>query len=223
MSEVCGFRNNWIGRKLVFAWKVKEAYQILGEYKKLKPKQVEENPNCEILRPSNVDHISFMAMMDIQSHLSKAADLDESVMIGELIAKVCFSENHKVDYDTTSSEFINFREKVLNQPLVDMLGLFNWIDNSIDESAEFWNQKFLEVEVEDIDLDTAGGNSLNSFNVINSIKQICNDFNIPLASAWQISYAMSQTNSLAKASERFIQDRMRILKESRMRASRNNQ
>ncbi len=223
MTDVCGFRNNWIGRKFVFTKKVKEAYKVLEDFKTLEPKKVLENPDCKILRPSNIDHITFMAMLDTQSHLSKGGDGGESYMIGELIAKVCFSENYNVDYDTSSKEFIEFREKVLNQPLLDMLGLFNWIDEALEDSTTFWNQRFLEVEVEDIDLDTAGGGSLSSFNVVNSIKQICNDFNLTLKDAWQISYTMSQTNSLAKASERFIQDRVRILKESKMKASRRNQ
>ena len=219
MAEVCGYNNNWIGRKWVFVWKFRQAYALMQKYKNLSPKGVEENPNCNIKRPQNIDNISFMAMMDLQ-RLSTSNSEDPSFLLAEMIAKACYGENVEGDYDSTSEKYLEFREKVLDEPLLDMLGLFNWIDKDLNRSTEFWTQKFAEVHVEDKDFQMAGGDRLDAFNVINTIKTICNDFNLTYEQAWQMSYSLTQVNSLAKATTAYVQEQMREIKEARMKRQR---
>lgn len=221
MTEVCGYKNNWLGRKWVFVWKFKQAYSMVKEYREVSPKKVKENPDCKIKRPKSIDHIPFVAMLDIQSLLSNAGNNDDITdLFTELIAKSTFSSNRDEDYNSSSEEYKVFREEISNMPLLDALGLYNWIDEQLETSVQFWNKKFFEVQIDDQDFDQAGGAILNNFNVVNTIKSVCNDFNIPEDKAWQMSYAMVQTNSLAKATERFVQDRMRIQKEARMKQQR---
>lgn len=224
MAEVCGYKNNWIGRKWVFVWKFRQAYRLVKEAQDINPNTVEENPDCEIKRPNSIDHIPFVAMLDIQSLLSNAGNNDNTTqLIIELIAKSSYSSNCDGDYNSSSDQYKDFRKRVEDMPLADAFGLYNWIDKQLDESVQFWNQKFFGVQVDDQDFELAGGAILNNFNVINTIKSICADFNITEKEAWQVSYSMVQTNSLAKATERFIQDRMRVQKESRMRQQRGQQ
>ena len=75
----------------------------------------------------------------------------------------------------------------------------------------------LSVHVEDKDFEQAGGNRMSQFNVINTIKMLCRDFNCTDSEAWQKSYALSQTNSYEAASRNFTQDQMRMLKEVKMK------
>ena len=103
-----------------------------------------------------------------------------------------------------------------------MFGLYNWIVRNLTTSAEDWNKRFFSVEVSDQDYETAGGHRMAQFNVITTIKSICEDFNLPFKEAWQLSYNLIQTNSYAKATQNHIQDQMRILKEGKMNAKRGN-
>ena len=92
--------------------------------------------------------------------------------------------------------------------------------NSIAESAKMWSERFLSVEVLDADYEQANGSRMAQFSVILSVKAMCKEFNIPFKDAWQLSYNLVQTNSYANATSGKIQDDMRILKEAKMKQSR---
>ncbi len=126
------------------------------------------------------------------------------------------------DYDRESQEFQEFREKVLDSNLVDMLGLFNWVNSVVEESQARWAEAFFKVEVADPDYVQAGGDRMNQFNIINTIKNTCVDFNIPYKEALQMPYGMTQVNSLAKATQGHIQHLMTKSIERRMKMQREN-
>lgn len=218
MVDVLGFNNRRLGRRRVFNWKFKQAFNLVEQMKTIDIKKVEENPDCKIKRPSNVDNISYMAMMEIQTlSLSEGTLIDS---MAELITKVCYCEYTDKDYSSESKEYADLKTRVLNSPMLDAIGLYNWITKALEDSNKLWSTRFFEVEVSDPDYDNAGGQIMAQFNVINTIKAICNDFNVDFDKAWQMSYGIVQSNSLAKATANYVQEQMRKIKEAKMRSER---
>lgn len=220
MTEVCGYNNNWLGRKWVFIWKFKEAHSLIKQIEKIEPKKVKYKEECNIKHPRSVDNISFRAMMEAQALLGNPGDRNITELMAQLIAITCFEANtHKsYKYDSDSHRFANFKNRILESSMIEMLGLYNWIIDALDRSRTFWDTKFYDVHVEDRDFELAGGSTMNNFNVILTLKGICQDFNVTIDEAWYQSYAIVQTNNLAKATQNYIQDQMRIIKEARMKA-----
>ena len=77
----------------------------------------------------------------------------------------------------------------------------------------------MSVEVPNEDVKKAGVGRMNQFSVLSTIKTMCADFNCTYDEAWQMSYAISQTNSYSKATYDHIHENLRILKEHQMKAS----
>ena len=214
-----GYRKTFFRKRHNFKRAFSETYNFIESIKDFDPKNIELNPECDIKYPENIDSISFKAMMTVVSYMNNSDDLlSESMAM--VIAIVCFSENCGGDFEQSGYRFDSFKKKVLNARAFDMIGLFNLLDKKLIESAEFWERRFLEVDVSDEDYLNAGGSMMNGFNVVNTIKNICSDFNYTEERAWQVPYALTQTNSLSKATQSFIQDRMRKIKEDRMKAQR---
>tara|TARA_R110000796_G_scaffold59008_5_gene135954 strand:- start:7519 stop:8265 length:747 start_codon:yes stop_codon:yes gene_type:complete len=223
MSEVIGYKKQWFFRKKKFADAFKKAHHLIMQSRKINPKDVLIKDGIKIKKPNDVDNISFRAMMELQSHFgSYTPDLDFGVFVALIISIVCYQENCEGDYDSDSEKFLSFKGKVLDMPIWDMVGLYNWVEASLFESDKKWNQRFHSVNVEDKDYEQAGGHRMSQFNVITTIKSICLDFNCSYKKAWQMSYALSQTNSYGKATQNHIQDQMRQIKEAKMKSSRGN-
>ena len=224
MKEELGYSNNWLSRKFNFINKFKLAFLLVNEIRQVDPSELTWTENCPIEKPANIDFITFQAMMELQALLNGAKDAkDFTDLIAQSITITCFSSNHKdLDYDSECEAFEQLKKQILNYKYVDMFGLYNWIVKSLTQSAEDWSKRFFSVEVSDQDYETAGGHRMAQFNVITTIKSICEDFNLPFKEAWQLSYNLVQTNSYAKATQNHIQDQMRILKEGKMNAKRGN-
>ena len=224
MKEELGFKNNWFKRKFHFINNFKTAFLLINEVRGIDPTKLTWTEECPIEKPDSIDFITFQAMMELQALLNGAKDVkDITDLIAQSITIACFSANHtKLDYDSECEAFEKFKNKILNYKYVDMMGLYNWIVKSLTESADDWNQRFFSVEVKDVDYELAGGHRMSQFNVIMTIKTICEEFNLPFKEAWQLSYNLVQTNSYAKATQAHIQDQMRILKEGKMNAKRGN-
>lgn len=220
MKEVLGYNNYWLGRKYVFAKKFKEAHSIITEARKVDIQKVVWEEDCPIAKPNNIDSISFRAMMEMQSVIGNSNGKDVTELIINTITIACYSENVEGEYDSESQSYIDFRKHVSEQPLFKMMGLYNWIDKSLTASELMWEERFLSVKVEDLDYERANGQRMAQFNVINTIKIIAQEFNVPYTEAWQVSYSIVQINSYAKASQAHVQDQMRIIKESRMETER---
>lgn len=228
MTEVVGYNNYRIGRKYVFKKAFTQAYKLVQEARLVDPNSVKYNPECGIRIPSNIDSITFRAMIELQTYLKNSnEDLVET--IAQIISIVCYQENtfHKVEgefksvkYDSNSLKFKKFKEKILDSYIWDMMGIYNWICKSERESRIIWQQRFMSVHIEDPDYEMAGASSLQQFNVIKTIKILCRDFNCGVEEAWQMSYAMSQTNSYEIATGNYVQDQLRKLREIKMKKQR---
>lgn len=223
MTEVFGYKNNWLGKRLLFVRKFKQAHNLIKKIEKVDPTKIGLQVGCKIKKPSHIDNITFRAMMEIQALLNSKKDKPIIELMAELVCIACYSENNNGPYDSTKPKFQRFKQRVMNSPMLDILGLYNWIDNAVEQSRLSWEKRFFSVEVDDPDYAQAGGDRMNQFNVITTIKALCQDFNCSYDEAWQMSYAISQTNSYSKATAAHIQDQMRQLKESAMRRDRGQQ
>jgi len=221
MRDLLGYTNNWFTRKFLFLRYFKKAFLITRELEDIDPLKVEWSENCKIKRPKSIDFISYRAMMELQMTINNISDEDDVIdLIAKVISISCYGENIEGNYNSNTELFKEFRDGVLSEPALHMFGLYNWIMKSIEESSEVWDKRFFSVEVVDEDYLKAGGSSMNQFNVINTVKSICQDFNLTYDEAWQMSYNLVQTNSYAKATANYIQDQMRILKEIKMKRER---
>lgn len=218
MLEVGEFKDTWLNRRIAFIKNFNKTYSLIEEVKNINPQEIELDKDCKIKLPSHIDDITFIAMMELNTILNSNIEVKE--MLGDVIAISCFSENYKVDFDIDSNIYKDFRKQVDETPVVEIFGLYNEIVKKLKESKTKWDKAFLEVEVFDADFDLAGGRLMSKFNVINSIKTICQDFNLTYDKAWQMPYSLVQTNSLAKATQTNIQNELSKIKENKMKINR---
>lgn len=221
MSEVIGFRKYWFFKKQLFNVALRKAMFLIREGRDTDISELDYNPKCNIRRPSLVDNICFKAMMELQSTIGNSnEDSDVVEVMSSVIAIACYQANVSKKYNSESNKYKEFKKKIQLEPLTDMVGLYNWICKTTNESQMEWKKRFMSVQVDNEDLVKAGGDRANQFNVLNSIKHLIQDFNCSYDEAWQMSYSLTQTNSYAKATDAHIQDNLRILKEHKMRAER---
>lgn len=202
-----------------------ESYQrvsdLLIEVSNLDIMEIELSDEVSIKYPSDVYDITFLAMMQLQGLRGQGSGDNISTFISEYLAMFCFSENHKgVDFDSECDLYNDFKAMILELPLVEAMGLYNHLDSHLNKKDEFFNKRFFEVSVDDPDYVQAGGDKMKAFNVIESIKTMCKDFNITIERAWQQPYALSQTNSLSKATSAYIQSNMADIRERKMKQKR---
>jgi hypothetical protein len=218
-----GTFNRWkVWKVFSFIKSIKELYVEIEAFHTLDFEKVEESPDCKIKRPEEIDLIPFSAMVELQILFSSGGSINREMgeLITDTIAYSCYSSNKEVPFDSDSDEFKSFRQEVSNTDLMQMLGLYKWVDRSIIKSQENWESLFQAVEVVDKDYEQAGGGRMSQFNIINTIKSTCTDFNIPYKEALLFPYGMTQANSLAKATQAHIQHLMSKAIEERMRAER---
>jgi hypothetical protein len=182
----------------------------------LDPEKVKESTNCTITRPESVEMISYGAMIELQTLFQNGGDRGIGELITEQIAICCYESHTKKPFDSDTEDFAQFRKLVSEQEIVSMLGLHNWIHEKVEQCIEKWNNLFKEVRVYNQDWDNAGGEQMNKFNVLNTIRKICESFNVTYYQALQMPYGLTQATSLSDATQYAIQDRMRIAIEARM-------
>lgn len=218
MKDVLGYKDSWWTRKTSFKKQFNKLYSTIGFINKLNPKLLVQNPKSPIKSPDNIDSISFAAMMELKE--LEETDFEIGYLMTEFITLICYSSNVKKPFDKDSFEYKVFKSRVENMPVIDAIGLYNHLDKKMIESNLVWETMFLQVQFDDSDYIEAGGDSLQAFNVINSIKGITNDFNVSYKEAWNLSYGVVQANSLAKATAAKVQERMTKIKENRMKTKR---
>ena len=178
---------------------------------------------CNIKKPDNIEKITYSAMMNLSGLLSKKENVSLSELIAEIISTSCYSANIEKDFDTETNSYRHFKNRVLDSNILEMFGIYNWIIESFEKSNDSWEERFFSVEVEDPDYDLAGGQRMAQFNVLNTLKKICNDFNRNDKEAWQMPFYMVQMNNYESASSSFTRHQMSTLKEVKMRAERDKQ
>ena len=216
MKEVFGFKGNKVKKLLTFHRVFKKAYQLTNEVSNIEIDKIEHNPDSPIKIPENIDDITFAARMEVESQINKMDQGDLVYNIARVIALTCFSDNINSDFDVNKGPFKNFMARILNEPALDMIGHFNSIKTSLTASNGKWEKLFKGVDSTDPDFIQAGGQQMSRFNVINTIKAICRDFNYNYDQAWQMPYIVVQMSSLEGATESWIQNKMAKIKEKRM-------
>lgn len=206
-----------------FTKQLAELDKCITEVRNLDLKTVEEQDDYTIKRPSSVDEITLIAMLELQGLFDSGG---EDILIGELIthsiAIVCFSANVEGNFSVGSKEFADFKKQVSESDLIGAMGLYRWISETFSSSAEDWNRSFFEVEIKNKEYDQAGGQMLDKFNVLATIRQTCADFNVNYDDALQMPYGITQANSLYNATRNFVESRMTDIAEARMKTDRRN-
>lgn len=221
MTELLGFKKKRFGRSFSFKKAFRRAYYMVKDGREIDVEKCVLNPESKIKPPSHIDYLTFKAMMELQATLGESVKTDDvTKLIGEVITIACYSENNEGEYLSEGELRDKFNETIFNSPLVDMLGLYNHICKTVEKSREVWEERFLSVQVEDKEYEQAGGRRMDQFNVMNTIKALCADFNCGYDEAWQMPYALTQTNSYSKATYNHIQDNMRQIKELKMKRER---
>lgn len=220
LEDMFNYKHTWFNRIFRYKKAFEKIYKYVKYFQQLSPKDLDYMEGSRIKKPSSIDNITFIAMMEINMLFSNEGNSERPIgeLMAEVISIVCYSANVNQNFDIDSYSFKKFKKHVENQPAYQMIGLYNWIDKEIRESGKLWTELFFDVEVIDKDYMAAGGDSMKAFNVINSIRSICEDFNVTYKEAWQMTYSVTQTSSLSRATSAFIQDKMSKIKEARMKA-----
>ncbi len=213
-EQIFGFKKTWILNKWRFNKLAPKVFDLMIKYREMDVSKLEYNEDCNIKRPQHIDFITFVAMMELISLLSSNQE-DTSVQqkIAIAVATVSFSEMFDEDYSSKSEQYDLLIKQILNEPLEDMVGYYNWIVKSVEESQSEWQKRFLSVKVDNPTYDKAEKGRMSQFNIINTIKTICSDFNCSYDEAWQMSYNLTQTNSYSEATRARIQSEETKLRE----------
>lgn len=216
MKKIIGYKGNKIKKMLTFHKVFNQAYRLTEEISNIKIDELEHSPDNPIKIPDNIDNITFAARMEVESQINKMDQGDLVENISRVIAIACFSDNINQNFDIDKGPFRSFQARILNQPALDMLGHFNTIKTALTASNSKWEKLFKGVDSTDPDFIQAGGQQMSRFNVINTVKTICKEFNYDYDQAWQMPYIVVQMNSLEGATEGWIQNKMAKIKEKRM-------
>ena len=223
LQERLGFTKARWYHTLYFISSFKKLSKEVEVLRNLDPKKVEESEDCRIKRPDSIETISYCAMVELQILFQNPGNKEIGELITESISICCFECHTKKNFDSDSEDYKAFRKLIEEEDLVHMLGLYNWIDKQITASTEKWNKLFQNVRVYDQDWDNAGGSMMDKFSVLTTVKKTCEAFNVDYYSALKLPFGLVQANSLSDATRYFIQDRMRVAIESRMKAKRDSQ
>ena len=222
MTEAYGFKKKGLLRSVRFTKCFYKVFADVNEVRSIDISKVELKP-CGINVPTNIERIPYASMIHLQMLLKNENTTPLSELVAKVVSTVCFSSNVKQPFDTESIYFNWFTQKVLSQPIVEMFGIYNWICKSVIESDKKWDERFFSVRVDDEDYLLADNGRMAQFNVINTIKKSCQDFNVTEKDAWQLPFIMVQTNNYEGASRAFTQHQMSRLKEAKMKAERDRQ
>ena len=155
-----------------------------------------------------------MAMLNLRSVIDNSSELSMSNYISKVIAIATYSENRNSLYKPESKSFNNYVNNLMNVNLFDMIALYVHITNDLKKTSKEWDERFMSVEIKDSYLENAGGAGLAQFNVVNTIKGLCDDFNVTNDEAMYISYSLVMTSAYSKAYSAYVQENIRIKKEA---------
>ena len=219
MVEVFGYKNTWFNRIFRFRRMFKKMYQPIVDLRKLDISVMEYSKDCTIKLPKKVDSLSFQCRLEM-GNISENEGTPEDKII-DMVALGCYSTQHQVKFNSDGKLFKEFRQYVSDQPLIHIMGLYNYIREGLRESDELWNKLFSEMNVIDPDYEEAGGPAvLGRFSLIKTIKKVQADFSKSYEEAFLVQYSLVQMNNLQSASESWLQNRMTQIKERRFKNQR---
>tara|TARA_R110000787_G_scaffold252084_3_gene357587 strand:- start:1357 stop:2106 length:750 start_codon:yes stop_codon:yes gene_type:complete len=219
MVEVFGYKNTWFNRIFRFRRMFKKMYQPIVDLRKLDISIMEYSKDCTIKLPKKVDSLSFQCRLEM-GNISENEGTPEDKII-DMVALGCYSTQHQVKFNSDGKLFKEFRQYVSDQPLIHIMGLYNYIREGLRESDELWNKLFSEMNVIDPDYEEAGGPAvLGRFSLIKTIKKVQADFSKSYEEAFLVQYSLVQMNNLQSASESWLQHRMTQIKERKFKNQR---
>lgn len=217
MIDILGYKNSFFGKTKWFFKNFIKIKQIVGDIEREDYKSIKLNKNSPIKFALSIDHISYAQMLELQSFVNNENDLLMAEHIAKIITIATYSENKEAKYESGNKSWTAYNELILNSNMFDMIGLYNFIIEDLKQTSKDWQDRFFSVEVIDKDLEKAGGQELAQFNVINTIKAICEDFNCDEKQAWEKSYYLVMTNSYSKAYASFVQQKIQVQKEAEIK------
>lgn len=222
MKEILGYKQSFFSKTKWFLKNFVKIKEITNEIVSIKYEDIELDKEHHIKYPAAIDHISYLQMVNLQSLTNSPNDFTMSEHMARVIAIATYSENKFSKYEPESESFIRYKNYILESKMFSMIGLYTFIMNGLEKVGKSWDEKFLSVEVIDEDLEAHGGEQLQQFNIINTIKTICSDFNCDESEAWHKSYYMVMSNSYSKAYANYIQKQIQITKEAQIRSKQIN-
>ena len=223
MKEILQYKNAFFHKVKHFTTNFKEIHDIVSEITSIELSSIKINKNNSIKIPVRIGHLSYVAMLELNDILSRDTSKEPmSEIMAKVISIACYEENKESLYDSTSLSFKRLEKRILEQPLLDMIGLYNWILETAKAENKVWEKKFFSVEVSDPDADAGGKQGLRQFNVMSTLMSTCKDFNYTEKESWYVSFDLIQEKAYKKAYEYKVQDNIRIIKEDKMKANRKN-
>tara|TARA_R100000541_G_scaffold23743_2_gene33529 strand:+ start:472 stop:1227 length:756 start_codon:yes stop_codon:yes gene_type:complete len=224
MVDILDYKNSIFGRVKWFVKNFVKIKSIVKEVNDVDYAKIELNEDSTVRRPSSINDISYLAMLDLQRVVSQDSCSDISEHIAKVISIATHDENRFTKYyDNSKLSNDSFQNMILEQPMFDMIAIYNWILGEVEKTSKEWEKLFMSVEVRDKDLDSVGGGDLSQFNVINTIKSNCLDFNVSEKEAWGLSYNLTITNNYSKAYSGYLQEQIRVKQEAKIEAKRKKQ
>lgn len=220
MVEILNYKKSFFRKKAHFLNTFKTMMRIIKEVRRREHTTYKLNEDSPINSPDSVDEISYLAMLNLQGAIKQDSDSSIAQYISNVISIVTYTSTTGNDYKPDSEDFLNFKESIKEESMSDMIGLYNWTLEDFKRSNKDWGDRFFSVEVVDKDYDRAGGQELSQFNVINTVKTLCADFNTPEKDVWNFSYAMVMTNSYSKAYSTYITENIKKFKEAEIKKNR---
>jgi hypothetical protein len=215
-----GYVNNWIGRNFKFRKQFKRVFHIVQEIREVDIKELNDISNSKIKYPTDVDQLPYQARLEIDQLNQTSEDITE--YISQFIGLSCFTSQFDKKFNSDSKLYESFVEHIRNQPLKDMMALYNQLQKAIKTSNDAWDRNFLLMKVVDVDFEEANGPTiLGRFSLLNLIKKLQKDFNVSYKEAFLLPYSLVQLNALEAASLSYVQERMTKIKERNMKRDRN--
>lgn len=222
MVDILGYKNSIFGKAKFFVKNFTKLKLIKDELENIDFESIPLNKDSHIKSTGSINEISYLAMLNLKALIENSDDSSMSNYIAKVIAISTYSENRESLYKQDSKSFKLYVENIMECNMLDMIALYVWILEDLKKTSKEWDERFMSVEVIDKDLENAGGSGLLQFNVINTIKGICKDFNVNDEEAMYKSYNLVMTNSYSKAYSNFIQETIRVKKEAEYIAKNKN-
>jgi hypothetical protein len=223
MIDILDYKNSIFGKVKWFVKNFVKIKSIVEEVNAIDYTTIELNEDSSIKRPGSINDISYLAMLDLQRIISQDSYGDISEHIAKVISIATHDENRFTKYyDNSKLSNNSFQNMLLEQPMFDMIAIYNWILKEIEKTSKEWEELFMSVQVIDNDLESVGGD-LSQFNVINTVKSNCEDFNVSEKESWGLSYNLTMTNNYSKAYSNYLQEQIRIKQEAKIEARRKKQ
>lgn len=207
----------FFSRVLNFRKKLDAAVQIIKELNSVEFTELDVPSFIEL---PNIDDISYQARTEIDLVLQRELT-DVKEIVDAIVNSVSIAIYEKI-YNTPFKEDNRLKElkqRVLNLDYKEAFSLYNKIKYSIIESNKLWTQRFTEERNEDPDVEIAGGDKLDKFNIINIISQMCNIFNVSYHQAWELPYIVVQTTLWMNMTRDGVHSRLTKIKEAKIRSN----